>query len=228
MDPRRFDSLARSFATPRTRRGFLGALASLGAGLLGGRAAAAQVTQASCGNVVCYNRGTRTVDVACAAGCVCCVYANGNSRCRPPGGCTGGVIVSPPTTTTTTTAAPTCASGLAEGAQCGPGMVCLDGACAGNGVCANSGSCPFGGFDCGSDTACVEAGSLCVCTAEGGRVCVNNGGLCFDPETGEDVVSECATSADCPSGSICLLEACSNDDDTYAARCKPVCGGTPV
>ena len=53
MDPRQFDSLTRSLAAPKTRRGFLGALAALGAGLLGARAAGAQVTQAQCGNKVC-------------------------------------------------------------------------------------------------------------------------------------------------------------------------------
>lgn len=175
MDPRRFDALTRSLATPRSRRGFLGGLVALVAGLGGGRvvrpeSAAAQVnstcanlralftpygcgcvatptdlyvctavwrpyletfgccmdaptttttvapttttttvaptttttaapttttttpvTQATCGNVVCYNRTTQTVDVACNPGCVCCVYGNGNSRCMPPGSCTGVV-----------------------------------------------------------------------------------------------------------------------------------------
>ncbi len=117
MDPRRFDTLARSLAVPKTRRGFLGGLAALGAGLLGAGAAVradAQVTQAQCGNVVCAsNPGI------CKPGCVCCVYPNGNSRCRPPQDCTApGTVATTttsapttttiaPTTTTTTTAAPT-------------------------------------------------------------------------------------------------------------------------
>src|SRR5215211_4005023 len=102
MDPRRFDALARSLAASKTRRGFLGTLAAVGAGLLGSRAAAAQVTQAFCGNVVCVaNPGV------CKSGCVCCGYSNGNSRCMPPGNCTG-VILGP--TTTTTTTAPTTTS----------------------------------------------------------------------------------------------------------------------
>src|SRR5215207_1334808 len=97
MDPRRFDALARSLAASKTRRGFLGTLAAVGAGLLGSRAAAAQVTQAFCGNVVCAaNPGV------CKSGCVCCGYSNGNSRCMPPGNCTGFILG--PTTTTTTTA----------------------------------------------------------------------------------------------------------------------------
>ena len=115
MDQGRFDSLTRSLASAKSRRGFLGSLAALGAGLLGVRAADAQVTQAQCGNVVCYDRRTQTQTVACAPGCVCCVYGNGNSRCQPAGSC-GGTVVSPTTTTTTaapttTTAAPTTTAG---------------------------------------------------------------------------------------------------------------------
>jgi hypothetical protein len=103
VDSRSFDALTKSLAMAKTRRGFLGTLAALGAGLLGARAADAQVTQAQCGNRVCAaNPGV------CTNGCVCCVYPNGNSRCRPPQDCTApGTVVSPPTTTTTTTAAPT-------------------------------------------------------------------------------------------------------------------------
>src|SRR5215207_2484900 len=106
MDPSRFDSLSRSLATAKSRRGFLGTLAALGAGLLGARAADAQVTQAFCGNVVC-----RTNPGICKPGCVCCVWSNTNSRCMPPGNCSGTVATTTttpaPTTTTTTTPAPT-------------------------------------------------------------------------------------------------------------------------
>jgi len=120
VDPRRFDSLARSLAAPKSRRGFLGTLAAIAAGLGARRAADAQVTQAQCGNVLCYDRTTNTVNVACAPGCVCCVWSNGNNRCVPAGTCTGTVTSptttaaptttttqQPTTTTTTTTAAPT-------------------------------------------------------------------------------------------------------------------------
>ncbi len=104
VDPRWFDDLTRLLAAPRSRRGFLGSLAALAAGLLGGRAADAQVTQAQCGNVVCAaNPGI------CKPGCVCCVYPNGNSRCRPPQECTAPGTVATTTTTiapTTTTVAP--------------------------------------------------------------------------------------------------------------------------
>ena len=77
MDPRSFDALTRSLAAPRTRRGFIGSLATFGAGMLGARSAGAEVRQRDCGNVVCgSNPGV------CKAGCVCCAYPNGNSRCR--------------------------------------------------------------------------------------------------------------------------------------------------
>ena len=103
MDPRRFDSLTRALAAPKSRRGFLGSLAALGAGLLGSRTAEAQVTQAQCGNKVCAAKPG-----ACTNGCVCCVWDNGNSRCVPPGSCSGMIVR--PGTTTTTTAAPTATS----------------------------------------------------------------------------------------------------------------------
>src|SRR5215204_6479279 len=108
MDDRRFDALTRSLAAAKTRRGFLGTLAAIGAGLIGAKPAGAQpVTQAFCGNVICAsNPGV------CKPGCVCCGYPNGNSRCRPASECTGrGFVIPVPATTTTapttTTAAPT-------------------------------------------------------------------------------------------------------------------------
>ena len=111
MDSRRFDEIARSLAAPRTRRGVLGAALALAARLVGARGADAQVSQASCGNVIC---GANPA--VCKVGCVCCGYGNGNSRCRPASQCTGSGTIIPPTdatttavpttTTTTTTAAP--------------------------------------------------------------------------------------------------------------------------
>lgn len=49
----------------------------------------AQVSQAQCGNKTCAKDPS-----VCNAGCVCCVYSNGNSRCRPPGTCGSGQEVS--------------------------------------------------------------------------------------------------------------------------------------
>ncbi len=97
MEPSRFDTLSRSLAAPRTRRGLLGTLTALGAGLIGAHAAGAQVSQISCGNQACAsNPGV------CKPGCVCCAYTNSitgqviNSRCRPPGTCAPGTVACPP------------------------------------------------------------------------------------------------------------------------------------
>src|SRR5215203_3857605 len=46
VDARRFDALTRSLAAAKTRRGFLGTLATVGAGFFGARTADAQVTRA--------------------------------------------------------------------------------------------------------------------------------------------------------------------------------------
>ena len=108
MDPRRFDTLARSLAAPKSRRGLIGGLVALGAGLLGARGTTnAQVSQVSCGNQFCAsNPGV------CNPGCVCCVYTNPitgqvtNSRCRPPGTCSPGAQVGGPTTAAPTTTTP--------------------------------------------------------------------------------------------------------------------------
>ena len=105
MDGNRFDDLSRNLAGGASRRKVLKGLVAGLLGALGLRAAAdAQVSQASCGNVICAaNPGI------CKPGCSCCVFSNGNSRCMPPGNCTG-TVVSPTTTTlapTTTTVAPT-------------------------------------------------------------------------------------------------------------------------
>src|SRR5215217_6954195 len=89
MDGDRFDRITRSLASGASRRrvlkGIAGGIAAGFAAVAGRREEAeAQVTQAQCGNVVCAaNPG------ACADGCVCCVFSNGNSRCMPPGNCTG-------------------------------------------------------------------------------------------------------------------------------------------
>ena len=87
MDPRSFDALSRLLAAPKTRRGLVGTLAVLGAGLHGARGTDAKVSQAQCGNVTC-----KSVPGRCNAGCV---YGNGNSRCMPPTRCTGTVATTP-------------------------------------------------------------------------------------------------------------------------------------
>lgn len=93
MDDRRFDSLARTLAGGISRRRFIGGLVAAVAttGLVPGRRTGAQVTQAQCGNKSCANNPGK-----CNDGCVCCVYPNGSSRCRPPGACAPGEAVCSP------------------------------------------------------------------------------------------------------------------------------------
>lgn len=121
MDGSRFDDLSRKMAAGISRRGAAkaaaaGMLAALGVG----KAADAQATQASCGNVACGRNACR-----CNPGCVCCTYANGNSRCRPPGQCHPGTesVCAPPTTTpaptTTLPPVPTCTQSTTSGGQDG-------------------------------------------------------------------------------------------------------------
>lgn len=171
MDDRRFDSLARSLAAPQTRRALIGALAAFGAGVLGSRAAVAQVTQVQCGNKICAsNPGV------CNPGCVCCVYPNGNSRCRPPGTCAPGTAVCPPgqvldpsgvcvTPTTTTTPAP-----------CGPGYDLVNGTCF---------RIPID-FNCGA--SCYAFGSA---YSSPNYLCGNSDG------------QVCSSDAQCPAGQAC-------------------------
>jgi hypothetical protein len=117
VDSGRFDSLTRSLAAAKTRRGLLGGLAAL---VAGARATSAQDgcplpgqtrnTKGQCNCPAgtdpcptgCFNKKTDPGNcgrcgTACPPGAAC---VKGECRC-PAGGCT---------TTTTTTAAPTCAA----------------------------------------------------------------------------------------------------------------------
>ncbi len=177
-----------------------GLLAAVGLG--GPTAARAQVTQSQCGNMVCAaNPGV------CKPGCVCCVFPNGNSRCRPPDQCTAPGTAAT-TTTTTTTAAP-CA-GVADGVACATGKVCLGGVCTGNGACEFG--APTGCGDvvngCGGEI-CGGEESGCSTTVEGGAVCTVFNAV---------VTAECETSANCAEGEICTPTC-------IGTRCATVCGG---
>jgi hypothetical protein len=181
MDQTRFDALARSLAASRTRRGLLGSIASLGMGLLGTLAAGAQITQAQCGNKVCASN-----PAVCTNGCVCCVYPNGNSRCRPPQDCAAPGIVA----TTTTTPAP-----------CGPFRT-RDG----TGACVHPctlTSCP-GCFAC----AATPAGDAICVTNPGGNQCFSED-PCTDDRWCADrgfVGYRCLDMPDgtsCPHGRVC-------------------------
>lgn len=80
MDEQRFDDLIRALARCPSRRQVLKGLAgsvSAGMAILMGRSGAeAAAGIATCGNAICAGQPG-----ICAAGCACCVWANGNSRC---------------------------------------------------------------------------------------------------------------------------------------------------
>ena len=114
MEDRHFDNLTRTLARGLSRRSAVKVAAAGLLGALGQRAGAgAQVTQAQCGNQLCASSPG-----SCKPGCVCCVYPNGVSRCRPPQECTapGSVATTTPTTAapTTTTQAPTTTTTTAQ------------------------------------------------------------------------------------------------------------------
>ena len=159
-------------AAPKTRRSLIGTLAAVGAGVLGARAADAQVSRWDCGNVVCgSNPGV------CNPGCICCTYINGNSRCMPSARCTtpgtvATTTTTPAPTTTTTAAAPLLGLGefctsVAQCDQSGGETRCEDQGCVGGSVCccplraSCSGPCSC----CGAQAGCLD--NLCVNLAGG-------------------------------------------------------------
>jgi hypothetical protein len=216
MDGNRFDSLTRTLASNRTRRGFLGSLVAIGAGLVGARGADAQGTQAQCGNVIC-----RSDPGVCPPGCVCCGYSNGNSRCRPASQCTGsGTVI--PTTTTTTTAAPTTTTTTTTTTTApttttttttsGPSCVGLGGFCS-PGDCCSPLICSFEGLcEPPPVNECDGRGNYELCNGGANFCC---GGICC---TGEGVIScqdnTCSGSGipggqPCsPLGNACLCGTC--------------------
>jgi hypothetical protein len=137
MDGHRFDDLTKRLAVGTSRRRVIKGLAGSVAGglaVLAGRhgADARRRTQASCGNTVC--AGDPGI---CNDGCVCCEYANGNSRCMPPNRCTGEVV-------------------------CPGGLEFCDGSCTTLGTMENCSSC---GDTCGVNEVCGENG--CECSGAG-------------------------------------------------------------
>ena len=168
MDSRSFDRFTRSLAAPKSRRGVLAGLAAI---VAGARAAGAQVTQAQCGNKTCRNNPGR-----CADGCVCCVYANGNARCRPPGTCGSGTEVSP------CQAAP-------NGGPCGANADCCSGICqVGTCVATVAGTCAAGADYCADPSdanKCGDGQCTCLPTESDGTIC------------GITLCEACASDADC-------------------------------
>ena len=173
MDGNRFDELSRNVAAGISRRS---AVKGAAAGLLGAlglrKAADAQVTQAQCSNKACKNNSA-----VCTNGCVCCVYGNGNSRCRPPGQCAPGTEVGG---TTTTTAAPTTTTTTPP--PCPQGYEFLNGGCFQIVAGLNMSLCV---------NDCQVFGSV---DGSGNYLCGNITGFGF----------VCSTTPNCPTGFACF------------------------
>ena len=194
MDGHRFDDLTRRLGTITTRRAAVrGAAAGL-LGLLGlGVRANAQITQAHCGNRRCaYDPGV------CNNGCVCCVYGNGNDRCRPPGTCGPGTVVCPPGQSN-------CGGGgcrdlSSDSNNCGAcGRVCPAGAC-------EAGACDLpNGASCSAGAQCRSG----ICAA---RICCDRAcdGAC----------ESCALAGG--------VGACTNLPDTTPCGAGDLCSGLPT
>ena len=225
MDPRRFDSLARSLAVSKTRRGLFGSVAALAAGALGLRAAGAQVSQRQCGNVVCASN-----PAGCAPGCVCCVYSNGNSRCRPPGQCSPGQAACPadrpfvdpargcvqclnanqcPAPAGECTFA-ACVDGVCISTEGEDGAACPGGVCVG-GVCCDSGiGVPRGGEECDA----LNGGICC----SGATKCCGGAGCCTDC-----FIEDTSSTLCCDELSLCPPRSESNPEPPYCCRSGEIC-----
>jgi hypothetical protein len=209
MDGSLFDRIARSLATERSRRGVLGGLLGLGAGLVGVRAtdAACPPGQVSRPRVGCVCRRTGRPPVGgvcpCPRGQTDTGDGQGCLECRGDDECGDACAGAGPCVQGACTSVPT----LPEGASCTDGRVCLDGACRGNGTCTTSSTCevvvPCPGSGCNIP--------LCHTTSEGGLVCA-------DDTTDQDL-EPCTSSADCPAGDVCVTSACLDP------VCMRVCGG---
>lgn len=214
MDGNRFDDLTRRLAAGASRRSVITGAAAALLGALGVREAASQATQASCGNMTC-----RSNPGVCRPGCVCCVYANGNSRCRPPGTCGGGTEVVPTTTpapTTpppTTTAAPTTAAPTtappptttATPTTTAP-PVCL----AVRSVCNPSAPtcCQDVPTQCDFEANCTTAQGEARCCRPLGQACSARCDCCGNADCVQGVCGlgegqQCLESSECASGSCC-------------------------
>ena len=246
MDPKQFDDLVRAVAGRPSRRGLLAGVAAGVLGALGLRGeSGAQVTQASCGNVVCRNNPGK-----CKPGCVCCVASNGNSRCVPPGQCSWGQTVCPPERPRLDPVRG--CVGCSSAAECpAPGGVCGVSTCTG-GVCgvapvAGGTACRAASCAAGVETqAATCAGTSCpaavtracapyVCAGTACATgCVDDGG-CVDGFHCEGVTcvadvaagQACDEASDCVSGfcvdGICCDSACTGACETCTGATRGTC-----
>lgn len=237
MDGRRFDELTRALSSPGSRRGFLrgllgAGLAAAGLGRLARNEAAAQVSQAYCGNTSCRNNPGK-----CKDGCVCCVFGNGNTRCTPPGSCSGtpscppGKVADSVLGCVECLTAADCSDPVAgpclvaactagkcgsqpdnTGATCGT-TTCESGAvtsyaCLADGTCSPSSTTPCDPYICASD------GVACSMTCVGDADCVA-GAFC---QSGQ-CVGDLGLGATCTANNQCLSGFCTNGVCCIVAAC---------
>ena len=162
---------------------------------------------ARCSNGNCRCRGGQTLDPV--AGCV--DPATSTSTAVPTSTNTAvptstNTAVPTSTNTAVPTATPSCDSGLAEGAQCGAGRVCLDSTCIGAVSC--TATC--------SPTVIDNLGRTCRCstTIEGGLFL--SAGASTDAQT-------CSSSTQCLPGQLCRTGCDVAGQPTGVYRCAPVC-----
>lgn len=217
MDGRRFDDLTRTLAASATRRRFLGGLGAAVAALVAhGGGDGAEARQAACGNVVCARNPSK-----CAAGCVCCAYANArgriiNSRCRPPGTCGPGTVACPDGERYCED--PRRCAGCCGDGDCAGG-VCRDGDCCQPRLTCASGECGVVPDGCGGELDC---GPCCVPDC-GGRTCGDDG--CGDS------CGACASCTTCGSGGTCEPRVCAGAGQCSAETCDPeldACVSRPI
>jgi hypothetical protein len=188
MDGSRFDEIARNLARGTTRRGLVAGLVGIAAGIGAGRRGAAQVSQAQCGNMFCKdNPGV------CKPGCVCCVYPNGNSRCRPPGTCSPGWETCP-----------------ADRPFIDPVRGCVQ--------CLDASQCPAPSGQC--QVATCTAGVCGSAPGMAGTECRAATDLCDVAEACDGSTSACPADAFAPNSVVCRTAACTDGVATLAENCS--------
>lgn len=235
MDGSRFDDLARSIAGAgggrTSRRGLLGGLAGLAAGVLGiGRAGAITCPSGQYANAagvcVCKTTGRQpdATGCPCAAGqtkCngVCVSLSNDAANCGACG------VSCPPPAAGTCTGQGICRSGSCYYPPLPAGTVCRQaaGQCDTAAVCDGvSQTCPPNGKKpngtvCNDGNACTASdvctNGVCTGTAVTCPVCqVCSGGAC----------AAVASDPQCPSG-CCNGKCCASGEQCVSGSCQPVC-----
>ena len=241
MDPRSFDTLARSLAHPQSRRGLFGAALALAAGAYARQPADAQFTCApgqspnkkgdcSCPAGTdacpdgCFNLNKDIANCGeCGQGCFGGICKKGECRCPAGSIMCDGVCLSRQDLSdyvlTCGACGIVCPSGLlcSNGAcECPPGLEDCNGACVSTGSdpnnCGACGTSCDDGNDCTTDS-CIEG--VCQNEPDLGRTCAGGDGFC-------NFLGECECQIGfrlCGSGSTsdcCPSETGCNPDGTCA------------